>query len=112
MTLKFLAAGGVLLALVGCGTTPENPVDYVTFRNEPLVKQVDKGMTPQQVLTIGGTPSTQMQRTVKPGACNNYVLNRDGHQQTYYVSFDATSHVDGQGFMTCEQMETNERAMK
>lgn len=96
-------------AVAGCATKPENPVDYYTYRNEPLVKQVDDGMTRQQVLAIGGTPSSEVKRSVHPGTCNNYVLNQDGHEQVYYVSFDSAGRVDSKGFMTCEQHETNER---
>jgi len=101
-----------MAALAGCSsTTLQNPVDYATYHNEPLVKQVDDGMTEQQVLTIGGEPSNRVHRKVHPGTCNNYVLNKDGHQQTYYVNFNANGRVDSKGFMTCDQREANERAM-
>jgi osmotically inducible lipoprotein OsmE len=99
-------------ALGGCtSTTLQNPVDFATYRNEPLVKQVDDGMTEQQVLTIGGEPSARMHRRAHPGTCNNYILNKDGHQQAYYVSFNSNDRVDNKGFMTCEQHEANEKAM-
>ncbi|MFJ3524031.1 osmotically-inducible lipoprotein OsmE [Pseudomonas sp. NPDC090203] len=112
MYKQSLAVVFAMAALAGCSsTTLQNPVDYATYRNEPLVKQVDDGMTEQQVLTIGGEPSTRMHRKVHPGTCNNYVLNKDGHQQTYYVTFNANGRVDNKGFMTCEQREANERAM-
>jgi osmotically inducible lipoprotein OsmE len=75
-----------------------------------LVKQVEDGMTEQQVLTIGGEPSTRVHRKVHTGTCNNYVLNKDGHQQAYYVTFGANDRVDSKGFMTCEQREANEKA--
>ncbi|MCF7531852.1 osmotically-inducible lipoprotein OsmE [Pseudomonas petrae] len=101
-----------MAALAGCAsTTLPNPVDYATYRNEPLVKQVEEGMTKEQVLTIGGTPSTAIQRRAHPGTCNNYVLNREGHQQAYYVTFDNNGRVNSKGFMTCEQRDANERAM-
>ncbi|PAU62490.1 transcriptional regulator [Pseudomonas sp. PIC25] len=112
MFKPLLLAAGVLASVAGCATKVENPVDYVTFRNEPLVKQVDKGMSKQQVREIGGPPSTEMQRTNVEGTCNNYVLNRDGHQQPYHVSFNASGVVDGKGFMTCEEMERHERAAR
>ncbi|MCD5981149.1 osmotically-inducible lipoprotein OsmE [Pseudomonas syringae] len=112
MIKKSLAAAFVIAAVSGCAnTTVQNPVDYVTYRNEPLVKQVEDGMTEQQVLTIGGTPSTRVQRKVHPGVCNNYVMTKDGHEQVYHVSFNANGRVDNKGFMTCEQREANERAM-
>jgi osmotically inducible lipoprotein OsmE len=112
MYKQSLAVVFAMAALAGCSsTTLQNPVDYATYRNEPLVKQVDDGMTEQQVLTIGGEPSTRVHRKVHPGTCNNYVLNKDGHQQTYYVTFNASGRVDSKGFMTCDQREANERAM-
>lgn len=111
MLKKSLAAMFILAAVSGCAnTTVSNPVDYVTYRDQPLVKQVENGMTQTQVLTIGGTPSTRVQRKVHTGMCNNYVLNKDGHEQVYHVSFDANGRVDNKGFMTCEQREANERA--
>jgi osmotically inducible lipoprotein OsmE len=113
MYKQALAAFCVLASVAGCSTTPENPVDFVTYRNEPLVKQVEKGMTMQQVIAIGGSPSTVKDGTATSaaGTCNNYVLNRDGKQQAYYVSFDSTGHVDSKGFMTCAQHATNQKAM-
>lgn len=108
-----LAALFVLASVAGCSMTPENPVDFVTYRNEPLVKQVETGMTMQQVIAIGGTPSAVVNGTANSsaGTCNNYVLTREGHQQAYYVSFDSSGHVASKGFMTCEQRKTNEKAM-
>lgn len=103
----------VLLAsatLFGCGSRPENPVDYVTYREEPLVKQVENGMTMQRVIAIGGSPSTVIDLP-HGGTCNNYVLNREGQQQAYYVRFDATGHVDAKGFKTCEQREKDDKAL-
>ena len=98
-----------LAAVTGCASKLENPVDYVTYRNEPLSKDVDVGMSKSQVLTLGGPPSTELKRTVRSGTCNNYVMEKDGAKQVYYVSFDSHDRVDGKGFMTCEQMEHNER---
>lgn len=113
MIKQSLAALFVLATVAGCSSTPQNPVDFVTYRNEPLVKQVEPGMTMQQVLTIGGTPSTVVAGTTGSwaGTCNNYVLNREGHQQAYYVSFDSSGHVATKGFMTCEQRKVNEKNM-
>lgn len=112
MYKQSLAVVFAMAALAGCAsTTIPNPVDYATYRNEPLVKQVDDGMTEQQVLTIGGEPSSRVHRKVHPGTCNNYVLNKDGHQQTYYVTFNSNGRVDSKGFMTCDQREANEKAM-
>ena len=73
-TLAILLASATLAA---CGSRPENPVDYVTYRNEPLVKQVENGMTMQRVITIGGSPSNVIDLP-NGGTCNDYILNRDG----------------------------------
>ncbi|WP_175654005.1 osmotically-inducible lipoprotein OsmE [Pseudomonas sp. Marseille-P9899] len=106
-----LAALLVSATLVGCSSRPENPVDYVTYREEPLVKQVENGMTMQRVIAIGGSPSTVIDLP-HGGTCNNYILNREGHQQAYYVRFDATGHVDAKGFKTCEQREKDDQAVR
>lgn len=106
-----LAALLASAALVGCGSNrPENPVDYVTYREQPLVKQVGNGMTMQQVIAIGGSPSSVIDLP-HGGTCNNYVLNHEGKQQAYYVRFDATGHVDAKGFKTCEQRQKDEQAL-
>jgi len=113
MYKQSLATLAVLASLAGCtSTTVQNPVDFVTFRDEPLVKQVEPGMTMQQVLKIGGEPSTVVAGTANTahGTCNNYILNREGHQQPYYVSFDGAGRVATKGFMTCEQRKANEQA--
>ncbi|KNC06760.1 MULTISPECIES: osmotically-inducible lipoprotein OsmE [Pseudomonas] len=114
MYKQSLAALCVIASLAGCSsnTTVQNPVDFVTYRDAPLVKQVEKGMTMQQVLAIGGTPSTVVAGTANSayGTCNNYILNREGHQQPYYVSFDSSGRVATKGFMTCEQRKLNETA--
>lgn len=99
----------VLTLLAGCAGKAENPIDHLTFRNEPLVKQVERGMSKERVMEIGGPASAEMNRSQQPGTCNNYILNRNGHQQPYYVSFDSSERVDDKGFMTCEQMEINQR---
>ncbi|KQQ54890.1 transcriptional regulator [Pseudomonas sp. Leaf127] len=112
MYKSMFAATCVLAALAGCtNSTAQNPVDFVTYRDQPLVKQVEDGMTREQVLKLGGTPSSVVERKVNPGTCNNYVLTRDGHQQVYHVSFNSDGRVVNKGFMTCEQREQNERAL-
>ena len=106
-TLAILLASATLAA---CGSRPENPVDYVTYRDEPLVRQVEKGMTMQKVIAIGGSPSS-VSDLPHGGTCNDYILNRDGHQQPYYVRFDATGHVDAKGFKTCKQRQEDSDAL-
>ncbi|MFZ6046186.1 osmotically-inducible lipoprotein OsmE [Pseudomonas sp. CR3202] len=109
MSKQALALTCALASVVGCAGKMENPTDFYTYRNQPLVKQVEEGMTEQQVRTIGGPPSSSVRRVVHAGICNNYILNQDGHQQAYHVSFDGSGRVEETGFMTCEQRESNER---
>jgi len=109
MFKQSLGAACVLAVLTGCAGKPENPVDHIPFRNEPLVKQVEKDMTKATVLELGGPPSSEINRTVVPGTCNNYVLNKDGKEQPYYVAFNSADRVESKGFLTCEQMEINQR---
>lgn len=69
MYKQSLAALFVMATLAGCASTKvQNPVNYITFRNEPLVKDVEKGMSQQEVLRIGGTPSGTQKRLMKPGS--------------------------------------------
>lgn len=103
-----VAAAG-LTFLSGCATHTQNPLDRVTYRDEPLVKDVEEGMSRQQVLTVGGEPSSTVDRRMGRGTCHNYVLYREGQEQPYYVSFDSAGRVDGKGFLTCQQMEENKR---
>ena len=105
-----LAALLASATLIGCSSRPENPVDHVTYRHEPLVKQVENGMTMQKVIAIGGSPSNVIDLP-HGGTCNDYILNRDGKQQPYYVRFDATGHVDAKGFKTCKQRQEDSDAV-
>lgn len=114
MNKNVLGVAFVLTALAGlsgcAGDKPENPVDYFTFNDQPLVRDVVDDMTKKEVLQVGGQPSSVINRSVEPGTCNNYILNNDGHQQPYYVSFNSADRVDSKGFMSCQQMEENARA--
>ncbi|MFS7143064.1 osmotically-inducible lipoprotein OsmE [Pseudomonas aeruginosa] len=110
MYKQSLAALFVMATLAGCASTKvQNPVNYITFRNEPLVKDVEKGMSQQEVLRIGGTPSGTQKRLMKPGSCNSYILNKDGQQQPFNVSFDGSGKVDGSGFLSCSELDRHER---
>jgi osmotically inducible lipoprotein OsmE len=109
MYRQTLAIACVVASVTGCAARGSNPVDYVTYHNEPLVKQVEEGMSRDKVLTLGGPPSTEVKRSVYPGTCNNYVLNHDGKEQPYHVSFNASGHVDHKGFTTCEEFEKYQR---
>lgn len=108
---KHTFAGLALATVVAGCSTMENPVDYVTYSKEPLVQEVRDGMSREQVRTIAGPPSSQVQNTVTPGTCNNYVLTVDGQQQPYYVTFGSDGLVDGKGFMTCEDHQNNKRRL-
>ena len=46
-----------LALLIGCSGNVQNPVDRITYRDEPLVRDVETGMTQARVLSIGGEPS-------------------------------------------------------
>lgn len=109
MSKQALLLACTLASMVGCASKMENPTDYYTYRNQPLVKQVNEGMTESQVRHLGGPPSSSVRRKVNAGICNNYVLNQDGHQQAYHVSFDGNGRVEEKSFMTCEQREQVER---
>ncbi|WP_313025103.1 osmotically-inducible lipoprotein OsmE [Pseudomonas lopnurensis] len=98
-----------VMLLAGCASNVQNPVDRLTYRDEPLVRDVEDGMTQERVLAIGGKPSNASARTVVPGLCHDYILSHEGKRQPYYVSFDASGRVDGQGFLTCRQLEENQR---
>jgi len=111
MDKRSLLALLVLASLAGCSTPPpkvQNPVNFITFRNEPLVHDVDKGMSKEQVRHIGGAPSSTQKRAKGLGSCNSYILNKDGQQQAYYVSFDKSGKVDGSGFLSCSELEHRE----
>ena len=56
-----------LALLIGCSGNVQNPVDRITYRDEPLVRDVETGMTQARVLSIGGEPSRATARTVVPG---------------------------------------------
>ena len=109
MYKQALVMACALASMAGCASKIENPTDYITFREQPLVNDVEPGMSRQQVLIIGGRPSSIVQRSVHPGSCNNYILNKQGHQQPYHISFDSTGRVRHKGFMTCSQREQAER---
>jgi len=61
-----------VVLLAGCSGNVQNPVDRITFRDEPLVRDVETGMSQEQVLAIGGEPSKAAARTVAPGICHDY----------------------------------------
>lgn len=105
--LSLVALAGAL-AVAGCTSSQvKSPIDSFTYRNEPLVKDVEKGMTRQEVLRLGGEPSDSSPRPNRSGLCHDYILSVDGKQQPYHVTFDGNNRVDGKGFSTCSQAERN-----
>ncbi|TWI54846.1 Beta-barrel assembly machine subunit BamE [Pseudomonas duriflava] len=108
MFKKSLLIVALLATAAGCSTVKDKvdmAKDRVEYREQPLVRDVKMGMTKEQVLTLGGTPSSQYTRKVKPGSCNNYVLSREGQEQVYSIGFDSAGRVDAKGFETCESAD-------
>ncbi|MCI4068389.1 osmotically-inducible lipoprotein OsmE [Dickeya dianthicola] len=78
------------------------------FLTKPVVKDVKKGMSRQEVKRIAGPASTQVTMIHARGTCNTYVLGtRDGKIQYYFVSFDETDHVLNKGFQSCQEYDVN-----
>lgn len=98
----------IATTLSGCANM-QNPVDRFTYRNEPLVKDITRGMSQDRVLTLGGEPSRVNTRSGRRGVCHDYVLNRNGKEQVYHVAFDGSGRVEGKGFLSCAQLEENQR---
>ncbi|ACZ76810.1 MULTISPECIES: osmotically-inducible lipoprotein OsmE [Dickeya] len=100
----FLCIAASTLMLTGCVAydRAEN------FFTKPVVKDVKKGMSRQEVNQIAGPASTQATMLHARGTCNTYVLGtRDGKVQYYFVSFDETGHVLNKGFQSCQEYDTN-----
>ena len=50
MYKRSLLALLVLASVAGCASTKvQNPVNYITFRDQPLVRNVEKGMSQEEV---------------------------------------------------------------
>ncbi|WP_315707458.1 osmotically-inducible lipoprotein OsmE [Brenneria uluponensis] len=97
-----IAAGAVMLS--GC-TAYNRAENYLT---KPVVRDVNKGMTRQQVNQIAGSPSTTVTMVNARGTCDTYILGtHDGKVQHYFVSFDETGHVMNKGFQSCQEYDTN-----
>lgn len=94
---------GLLAASSGCSS------DSHVYRNQPLVANVETGMSKDQVEQIGGKPLAVTDRTVEPGSCFDYKLTQAGHQQPYNVSFDGRGKVDHTSFMSCAEWSNAQR---
>ncbi|QDX29987.1 osmotically-inducible lipoprotein OsmE [Dickeya poaceiphila] len=98
----YIAASALLLSGCMVYDRAEN------FFTKPVVKDVKKGMSQQEVNRIAGPASTQATMLHARGTCNTYVLGtHDGKIQYYFVSFDETGHVLNKGFQSCQEYDTN-----
>ncbi|NIG17589.1 osmotically-inducible lipoprotein OsmE [Pantoea sp. Al-1710] len=105
--LGCIAAAVTLVALSGC-TTYDKAESYVT---KPVVKDVKKGMTRDQVRQIAGAPSTEITMVHARGTCQTYILGeRDGKAQTYFVSYNDVGRVMNYGFQSCKDYDTDPQA--
>ncbi|RWR03483.1 transcriptional regulator [[Pantoea] beijingensis] len=103
----FIGAAVALAVLSGCSAY-DRAESYVT---KPVVKDVKKGMTREQVREVAGAPSTEITMTHARGTCQTYVLGeRDGQPQTYFVSYSDTGRVMNYGFQSCKEYDTDPQA--
>ncbi|WP_261640694.1 osmotically-inducible lipoprotein OsmE [Erwinia mallotivora] len=99
-----IGAAVALAVLPGC-TAYDRAESYVT---KPVVQDVKKGMTRQQVRDIAGPPSTEITMVHARGTCQTYVLGqRDGKLQTYFVSYSDNGRVMNYGFQSCKDYDTD-----
>lgn len=97
MNKRLFALLVVLLATTGCATNAQ------VYRDQPLVANVDTGMSKDQVQRIGGTPLAVSDRTAVLGTCFDYMLSQGSQRQPFNVSFDEAGKVDHKSFMTCAE---------
>ncbi|SNY59590.1 osmotically-inducible lipoprotein OsmE [Enterobacter sp. CC120223-11] len=104
-----LGAAAVLTMLAGC-TAYDRTTDQFT---QPVVKDVKKGMSRDQVMQIAGKPSSEITMIHAKGTCQTYILGqRDGKAETYFVALDNTGHVMNSGYQTCAEYDTDPQAAK
>lgn len=101
--LMVAVVGSVLLS--GCNTY-KRAESYLT---EPVVKNVKKGMSRQQVHNIAGHPATSINMTFARGSCETYVIGEaaDKKPLTYFVSYTEGGHVLNYGFQSCAEYDTD-----
>ncbi|MBH3430922.1 osmotically-inducible lipoprotein OsmE [Pseudomonas alkylphenolica] len=99
----------LVVALAAIGGCIGNPLIY---RDQPLVAQVENGMSKRQVLELGGPPLHTTRRTEHPGTCNDYLFHHNGQSQPYLVSFDSNDRVDHKDFFTCADWEAEQKNAK
>ncbi|MEW5561330.1 osmotically-inducible lipoprotein OsmE [Enterobacter asburiae] len=104
-----LGAAAVLTMLAGC-TAYDRTKDQFT---QPVVKDVKKGMSRDQVMQIAGKPSSEITMIHAKGTCQTYILGqRDGKTETYFVALDNTGHVMNSGYQSCDEYDTDPQAAK
>jgi osmotically inducible lipoprotein OsmE len=104
-----LGTAAVLTMLAGC-TAYDRTTDQFT---QPVVKDVKKGMSREQVQQIAGKPSSEITMIHAHGTCQTYILGqRDGKVETYFVALDNTGHVMNSGYQTCAEYDTDPQAAK
>ncbi|MEA1064893.1 osmotically-inducible lipoprotein OsmE [Erwinia sp. HR93] len=99
-----MATAAVLTMLAGC-TAYDRTKDQFT---QPVVKDVKKGMTREQVRQIAGQPSSEVSMVHARGTCQTYILGQRGQKiETYFVALDDTGHVVNSGYQTCAEYDTD-----
>ena len=103
-----LIGAAVALAMLSGCTAYDRAESYVS---KPVVKDVKKGMSREQVRQIAGQPSTEINMVHARGTCQTYILGqRDGKAETYFVALDETGHVLNSGYQTCAEYDTDPQA--
>lgn len=104
-----LGAAAILAMLAGCTAYDRTKDQFTT----PVVKDIKKGMTRQQVMQVAGRPSSEVSMIHARGTCQTYILGqREGKTETYFVALDETGHVMNSGYQTCAEYDTDPQAVK
>ncbi|WP_437891731.1 osmotically-inducible lipoprotein OsmE [Phytobacter sp. V91] len=104
-----LGAAAILAMLAGCTAYDRTKDQFTT----PVVKDIKKGMTRQQVMQVAGRPSSEVSMIHARGTCQTYILGqREGKTETYFVALDETGHVMNSGYQTCAEYDTDPQAAK
>lgn len=101
-----LVVAGVAFAVLSGCTTYRQAESYVT---QPVVKNVKKGMSRDQVHQIAGTPSTDITMAHARGTCETYIIGKgtDNKAVTYFVSYGDNNRVMNYGFQSCQEYDTD-----
>lgn len=104
-----LASTALISLLAGC-TAYDRTKDLVT---EPVVKDVKKGMSREQVMQLAGKPASEVTMIHARGTCQTYILGeRNGKIDTYFVALNDTGHVMNSGYQTCAEYDTDPQTQK